>query len=143
MKKHRLWGLLTALALAVSMFAFLPEGAFEAYAVSGSGTKADPYLAADYDTLRELLDADFDEVYIKLGATIYRADANDNYMLSTYSNSRTCVYHVDLNGHTLQRDSGTADRAIFSAGKKHHPDIRRLRRRGYCDKRHLRLFGGE
>ena len=74
--KRRSLSFLTALMLVFSLFALVPEGAFRAQALSGSGTQSDPYVVATYDELRERFSA-VGEKWIKLGSDIVSKDQNN------------------------------------------------------------------
>ena len=117
--KRRSLSVLTALMLVLSLFALAPEGAFRVDAVSGSGTKDDPYIVKTYDELLYGLEADSKELYFKLGADLYSNDSKNQYYLYTGSEDKNCSYYVDLAGHTIKRTaSTTTDRVIFCAGPR-------------------------
>ena len=109
--KRRSLSFLTALMLVFSMFALVPEGAFRAQALLGSGTKSDPYVVATYDELRERFSA-VGEKWIKLGSDIVSKDHNNLYNLSVSN-----TVHLDLAGHKIERKSGmTYDKELIYVG---------------------------
>ena len=117
--RQRSFSLITALMLVLSMFAFLPGGAFRSSAYYGSGTKAYPYVVSTYDDLETLLNpgeftpsADF---YVKLGADIVLRE-DSNYRKFKLDSSFKQVIHLDLAGHKLARYATTIDTSMFLIG---------------------------
>ena len=117
--KRRWLSALTALMLVFSLFALLPQGAFQAYALSGSGTESDPYIVTTYDELRSLLNCGkiFDDTtrYIKLGQDIISNDSNNDYDFTLICGHKFDII-LDLAGHSLSRSARTLDGNLFTIG---------------------------
>jgi len=117
--KRRGLSALTALMLVFSLFALLPQGAFKAYALSGTGTEGDPYIVTTYDELRSLLNCGkiFDDTtrYIKLGQDIISNDSNNDYRFTLICGHKFDII-LDLAGHTLSRSAKTLDSILFTIG---------------------------
>jgi len=109
MFRKRLVSLLSALALVLSLFTLLPEGALKAKALTGSGTKESPAVVTDYDELKTVLSSFYgDELYISLGQNI---SLKDNLNENEIRISRNV--HLDLNGYELcRKPTTTTDRFI-------------------------------
>ena len=111
--KYKLSPILSFLFL-VSFISILCNSRAAAY--TGSGLEHDPYIATTYEELRALMagaPADYSACYISLGADILEQDTlNDHYLCLTDSKQ---VVKLDLNGHTLTRDTEkTIDYEVIS-----------------------------
>ena len=115
----------SAIALVLTLFTLLPEGALKAHALDGDGTKDNPYIIMNYDDLQNLLSSSRNDlinlwdgkgrcsngVYFKLGTDIISQDKQNDYEIDIYTS--TPVY-IDLAGHTLSRKSDrTMDYELF------------------------------
>lgn len=108
MIRKKLVSMLSAIALVLSLFTLLPEGALKAHALSGSGTQSDPFIVTTYDELKSIFSyQDREEYFIKLGKDIIQEDNLNNNFLSTDNIFKTI--HFDLAGHTLKRKARTLD----------------------------------
>lgn len=119
MIRKKLVSIFSALALMLSLFTLLPEGALKAHALSGSGTQSNPYIVTTYEELREKAD-DFSsrsDIYIKLGADIKSFDNISQNEISISSSTPVNV-HIDLAGHQLDRQSSSADNSLFYIREK-------------------------
>lgn len=108
-KPKRLLSLLLTLAMVLGM---LPAMSMTAFAYSGSGTEADPYIVTDYDELRNLMvtaPKDGSTCYIKLGADVSNNQNVNGYELLCANGQ--CV-DLDLNGCDISR-TAVSDDAIF------------------------------
>ena len=105
----------------------------KAAALSGSGTKEDPFIVTDYNMMHKLLTATVmghemdlwynknDDVYIRIGADLTSGSIDEDIFIC-YS----ATIHIDLAGHTMTRrkeESGACGR--FLRQQKGHKDIRR------------------
>lgn len=85
-----------------------------AYAYTGSGTEADPYIVTTYADLKDrMANAPTDsKCYIKLGADILEADINNLNYLALTADEQDVV--LDLAGHSLTRAATvTADDSLI------------------------------
>ncbi len=86
------------MVLMIALLMTLLPADITASALSGSGTKIDPYVVTTYDELYELLDLESHtfindtDMYVKLGADIISEDGRNDYYFKIYSSS-TGVFH--------------------------------------------------
>ena len=114
MVRRRLISMLSALALVLTLFTLLPEGALKAHALTGTGTASDPFIVTTYDDLRDLLFELTKDIYIKLGSNIFSNDNRNKYELETCSSdSSTHTVTLDLAGHYIERFTDTIDTSTF------------------------------
>ena len=116
MKKrtNKLLSMLIALTMVLGM---LPAMSLTAFAYSGSGTQADPYVATTYDELKTLVQgAPFGaKSYIKLGAdVVYGANSGENDN-NSYIGLKADTQNVvlDLNGHTITNKANVTYSAVI------------------------------
>ncbi|MBR6872542.1 MAG: hypothetical protein IKN17_03435 [Ruminococcus sp.] len=114
MKTRRSSSLLTALALVLSLLAFLPAGAFRADAYTGAGSETSPYIVSGYTELRSLIRSSSESMYIKLSADLTSNDTGSlHYFDVADDESADRVVHIDLAGHKLERTATTTDTEMF------------------------------
>jgi len=111
MIRRRLVSMLSAIALVLTLFTMLPEGALKAQAgsIAGKGTKDDPYIIINYYDLQQYTTYCEDEQYIKLGNDII-IDDQSFYIFDIHNNA---TIHLDLAGHTLRRTDKTGYNRLF------------------------------
>ncbi|MGN0558362.1 MAG: dockerin type I repeat-containing protein [Acutalibacteraceae bacterium] len=97
-KTKRLLSLLLVLTMVLGM---IPAMSMTAFAYTGSGTEADPYVVTTYDELRELMRNTTETRYIKLGGDVISNDIQNLYVLLV--NGGNII--LDLAGYTLKRTS--------------------------------------
>lgn len=109
-----------AVMLILTLLTFMPKCTLEAHALSGTGTKDNPYIVTEYDELYNILmpeeHALFNnlDTYIKLGDDIIVNDEKNGRCFELYNNSlKIWTVNFDLAGHTLSRTADTKDTFMF------------------------------
>jgi len=110
MVRRRLISMLSAIALVLTLFTLLPEGALKAWARTGTGTQSNPYVVTTYDELKQVFE-DNAFGYIKLGNDIISEDKSNDNMLDIKADQG---FTLDLAGHSLTRKAKTTDHALFN-----------------------------
>lgn len=115
-KPKRVLGWLLTLAMVLVM---LPATSLTAWAYSGSGTEAEPYVVAEFEDLRSLIKnapKDGSTRYIKLGADIINEQNTDGLDLECDAGQQI---DLDLNGHVFSRIGLSNDNMfyVWSGGK--------------------------
>lgn len=118
-KPKRLLSLLLTLAMVLTVFPIM--GTTTATAYTGSGeSMSDPYMVDTYDELRQVMktrawmsgSSNDSSTYITLDSDILIEDSKSDYYLETFSAETHKVY-LNLNGHTLSRNTNSSDKYMF------------------------------
>lgn len=102
----RLLSIALSLILIVSL---LPMSSLTAKAVSGSGTKDDPYIITTWSELQEAFPVN-SSTYVKLGNDIKRGDNTKSISISNFKEN-----HIDLNGYVI--DGENFNKPIFEVAR--------------------------
>ena len=99
------------------LFTLASAAALSVSAISGSGTKSDPYVVETYSQLMDYMTfapTDGSVCYIKLGSDLVSNDSNNDHSLTLVSEYQNVV--IDLAGKTITRESNlTVDPSVIRA----------------------------